>query len=227
MRTKGYVNGKPVIVYNDSGADVSCVSFREARRLRLDIEADSTSLRVSNPSGAPFRLIGRVNVDLCLHGRKFPFAAVVLDDLETDFIVGDDFLRSHSCTLSYSTGNVFYGDLQVPVIDDLSKDDRKTYRATEGLPVLAKEDTILQPGQRRDFEGVVGTPESFESGRRGLEIRAIASGGGHFRNLPGAYARAHVGRQFHRCQGLFGNLATASSGDSSWISRGNNPRHRG
>ena len=174
MRTVGKVGDVDVVVLNDTGADVSCMSRKEAIRLGLTIDKAPETLQVANPSGMLFEVGGVARGELQFSGIKFEFEAVVLDDLQTEFIVGDDFLRRHGCTLSYCTGSVCYGGVTVKVVEEVDSVSMKIYRLTEGLPVVAAEDVVLESGQRKDFEGRVVLPEGLCRARRFWRFEPLA-----------------------------------------------------
>jgi hypothetical protein len=151
-------------VYNDSGADVSCISTKTATRLRLEVEPSGTV--VCNPNGIPFKVQGSAFVPLKFGDRDFGFRFHVLDDLDVDILVGDDFLRKFDCVLSYGPGCVEYDGILIKTVSAAVKTKRETkaYRSTNGAPVIITKDVTLTKGQLRDVNADIELPEGFVYG---------------------------------------------------------------
>ena len=160
MQTIAHVRGLPETIYNDSGADVSCVSSAVAARLDLAIK--TTRVAVFNPNGTPFTVRGVAVVPLQFGGKSFDFPFQVLDDLDVGILVGDDFLRHFKCTMSYGAGFVEYDGIPVSTVQaGTSKNTLRMYRSTDGLPVELCEEVILGSGQTFDVIGKVKLPAGF------------------------------------------------------------------
>ena len=164
MQTVAYVAGKPETVFNDSGADVSCVSSATVKRLGLVVEA--TTVAVYNPNGVPFKMMGVTVIPLKFGNREFKFPFQVIEDLDVGILIGDDFLRHYKCTLSYGSGFVEYDGVPVSTVQPLeSKSTLRMYRATEGLCVELAENTVVAVGKAVDMFGRVRLPDGFRYGQ--------------------------------------------------------------
>ena len=160
MQTVAYVNGSPEIVFNDSGADVSCVSTAMAKRLRLEIR--QSELTVHNPNGTPFSSQGTADLSLRFGDRDFNGRFHVLDELDVGILVGDDFLREHKCVMSYGAGFIEYGGIPVRTVQSpRPQAARNAYRATEGAAVTLQTGTLPTPGQPQDVMGSIALPKDF------------------------------------------------------------------
>ena len=163
MQTIGFINGKPEEVYNDSGADVSCISTATVDRLGLKVR--SSPVTVYNPNGTPFTCRGSTYIPLSFGGREFGFEFQVLDDLDVSILVGDDFLRKFNCRLSYGARCVEYDGIPVKTIErGQSKKARRAYRSTEGIPVSLGEGFDPKPGLHRDVLADIELPDGFVYG---------------------------------------------------------------
>ncbi len=162
MRVLGQVNGKSVVVLNDSGADCSVVSLATAKRLGLSIRAMDKRISIQNPNGEPFTVCGKVcgKISFCHGLAEFPFSAMVLKELGSEMIVGDDFLRENQAVLTYGTGTVTYRNFDVPVMDRVTYSDT-SYKKTDGTAVRMECDTLLRPNKRAEVKAKVILPMGF------------------------------------------------------------------
>ena len=160
MQTMALVEGKPEIVFNDSGADVSCISTATVKRLGLNISP--TRVTVCNPNGTPFTVRGTTMVTLQFGAKEFRFPFQVLDDVDVGILVGDDFLRHFKCTMSYGSGFIEYDGVPVLTVQEVSsKATLRMYRATEGLSVELCEDMLVEVGKPVDVAGKLNLPTGF------------------------------------------------------------------
>ena len=157
MRTRGFINASPIVVLNDTGASVTVISTPCARRLQLDVTNPSDVTVVLNPNGAKFAVAGVVNDEISFDGHRFPFHAVVLDDLQADLILGEDFMQRHGVTLRYGDNTITYGAITIPVLDE-ARYTSTTYRRTDGTPVYAGDDITIDPLATTDVQARVRLP---------------------------------------------------------------------
>ena len=163
MQTIALVNGNSERVFNDSGADVSCISTSAAKRLGLRINA--SSMAVYNPNGVPFTCRGCATVTLQFGYRMFPFEFQVIDELDVGILIGDDFLRRYNCILSYGAGCIEYNGVPIETVHaERSKAVMKAYRSTEGAPVILRERTVPLPGKMQDVVATIDLPREFRLG---------------------------------------------------------------
>ncbi len=161
MQTKGSVNGMDVLVLNDSGADISCISHKQALRLGLRVEA--TSIAVYNPNGQRFKCLGQVQMELQFGPKRFQCTCIVIEDLEVELLVGDDFLRRYNCVLSYGMGCISYDGYEVKTCSRIKdQDEKRIYRITDGSVVVAAQDILLKPGQLMMTSGRVLLPQGYQ-----------------------------------------------------------------
>ena len=161
MRTEGIVNGRRVEVLNDSGASMSVIALDECKRLGLYVEeARKHGMSVTNPNGQPFVVQGTAKFDISFQGKVLEVDAVVLQDITVPLILGEAFFIRYNCELSYGTGTVVYDGAKVPVIG--SGDYRsKAYRATDGVPVVAAKDIVIEARSVATIRGRVTMPQEF------------------------------------------------------------------
>ena len=160
MQTVALVGGKPEIVFNDSGADVSCISTATVKRLGLTVTP--TRVIVCNPNGTPFTVRGTTLMTLQFGAKEFKFPFQVLDDVDVGILVGDDFLRHFKCTMSYGSGFIEYDGVPVSTVQEISsRATLRMYRATEGLSVVLSEDILVDARKPADVSGRLILPTGF------------------------------------------------------------------
>ncbi len=158
-RVATVIEGQRVIALNDTGSDLTVMSSGLARHLKLEIkEMKGAVMHVQNPNGTPFTVLGYVQgvVGFNDNANQLDFTAYVLEELGTDFILGDDFLRTHGAVLSYGTGVVRYREFSVTVLD--KADFSREYASTDGQPVSIKEDLLIRAEKVVDVIGRVSLP---------------------------------------------------------------------
>ena len=98
---KGSCDGKDVYIFVDSGSAVSIVSTGFVKRLGLEKNIRKCRLTLKSFSQDIIQVRGELDLELVVAGSKFNHTFVVTDLLDTEFLMGDDFLRRNLITLDY------------------------------------------------------------------------------------------------------------------------------
>jgi hypothetical protein len=164
-RVAARVGRASIVALNDTGADVSVMSYSTYLKLGLPMSDAPTGVAVWNADGSPFTIRGVLQTVIVFGEgaamRSLPLKAVVLEELQTDLILGDDFLRENHAIIAYGANHIQYQDFAVPVLDPVDCRD-KEYRNTEGLAVRALDDVRLSKKGRSAIVAFVKLPRSFE-----------------------------------------------------------------
>ena len=100
----------------DTGATVSILSFRTYQSLSPDLLPDlgppDTGIYTAN--GQPVDVKGKINVPLAIGPQTLEHMFYVAD-IESEVILGLDFLDSHECTLNVAGQTLVYHGREIPL----------------------------------------------------------------------------------------------------------------
>ncbi|KAL5268729.1 hypothetical protein ACHWQZ_G002541 [Mnemiopsis leidyi] len=98
---KGSCAGRDSYIFVDSGSAVSIVSTGFVKRLGLEKNIRKCRFTLKSFSQDIIQVRGEIDLELEVAGSKFNHTFIVTDLLDTEFLMGDDFLRRNWITLDY------------------------------------------------------------------------------------------------------------------------------
>ena len=98
---QGLCKGADVLFFVDSGSAVSIVSTGLVKKLGLEENVGSCKMVLKSFSQDTIPIKGRVRMDIVIAGGHFSHDFIVTDLLDTEFLIGDDFLRTNKIVIDY------------------------------------------------------------------------------------------------------------------------------
>ena len=157
----GAVNDAPVKILLDTGANVSILSTRLARRLKLLKYAQrDKSLNIQGISDKQASTYGQIEVKITLGwDTVYQYTVWISDHKDTsDLILGVDFLMPAGIRLDLYTGRALMPDEMCIPLNNLS--DARENRVAERIPVNPQQQMLVMPGDSKYFR--IQTPKEVE-----------------------------------------------------------------
>ena len=98
---EGSCQNQRCFYFIDSGSAVTMVSTGVVRRLGLDRKIRPSNKKLISFSQDAIQTQGEITLEVSVAGSKFQHDFIVTDLLDTDFLIGDDFLRNNKILLDY------------------------------------------------------------------------------------------------------------------------------
>ena len=143
------INGKHQDVTFDTAAMVTCMS----KAVWVQIGSPPVTAVESNVCGADgtkLNLVGAIRVSLTLGERTFPYRAWVIDGLQSDILLGLDFISHYKIDLMFSSLKAQCGDHSIPL--RLEGWGRKKMRQMNAkIKVVATQTLLIPPEHERNI----------------------------------------------------------------------------
>ena len=111
----GKVNGSKTSVLYDTGADLSCLSFKFFKTLHPQPQLQPPITRINTASGTPLKVNGLATCSLTLGGKTMDHTFTVIEDITTPVIIGTDLQKAHGMG-QYWKDNRMYITVEKPRI---------------------------------------------------------------------------------------------------------------
>ena len=98
----GSCRGVAAYLFVDSGSAVSIVSTSFVKGLGVESGIRPCGMTLKSFSQDTIQIRGEIELQVIVAGNRFVHTFVVTDLLDTEFLIGDDFLRSNRVTLDYN-----------------------------------------------------------------------------------------------------------------------------
>ena len=150
----GSCRGVAAYLFVDSGSAVSLVSTGLVKKLGLQSEIKPCGMVLKSFSQNTVQTRGMIKLPVMIAGTRFNNTFVLTDLLDTEFLIGDDFLRSNKVTLNYNTCRMLLpnGD-SVPFTD-------KPENVTKQIKVRCSKISVIPPNTIQYISGKLQAKEA-------------------------------------------------------------------
>ena len=171
----GSCRGVAAYLFVDSGSAVSIVSTSFVKGLRLESGIRPCGMTLKSFSQDTIQIRGEVELQVVVAGNRFVHTFVVTDLLDTEFLIGDDFLRSNRMNLDYRSCK-----LSLPNGDSVPFTE-KPENVKKQIKVRCSKVTVIPPNtvqcisgklqaKRVNFKGLIKPPYKQGIGDTGISF---------------------------------------------------------
>ena len=171
----GSCRGVTAYLFVDSGSAVSIVSTSFVKGLRLESGIRPCGMTLKSFSQDTIQIRGEVELQVVVAGNRFVHTFVVTDLLDTEFLIGDDFLRSNRMNLDYRSCK-----LSLPNGDSVPFTE-KPENVKKQIKVRCSKVTVIPPNtvqcisgklqaKRVNFKGLIKPPYKQGIGDTGISF---------------------------------------------------------
>jgi hypothetical protein len=161
-----FVNHRPIHCLVDTGAVHSCISLDKAKHLKLSILPVENDVNLVTADKTQIVILGYVEVNLCIQGLIIPQCLFVLKQLSNPILLGNDFLRNTSATISYADRmiDLYEGLVKAPLTYKNGKQSVARLSQTVHIPPWTEMITTVRiPKQFRYITCLLETNEPLKS----------------------------------------------------------------
>ena len=171
----GSCRGVAAYLFVDSGSAVSIVSTSFVRGLGVESGIRPCGMTLKSFSQDTIQIRGEIELQVVVAGNRFVHTFVVTDLLDTEFLIGDDFLRSNRVNLDYRSCRLI-----LPNGDNVSFTE-KPENVKKQIKVRCSKVTVIPPNTVRyvsgklqakgvNFKGLIKPPYKQGIGDTGISF---------------------------------------------------------
>ena len=149
------INGKQQDVVFDTAAMVTCIS-KEVWAQIGSPTITPVQGNVCGADGTQLKLVGAVRLMIEMSGNSFPYRAWVIDGLQSEVLLGLDFISFHKFDLMFSSLTARCGDTSIPMrLEGWGRKKQRNMNAK--IKVVAAHTLTIPPEHERELPAVVAT----------------------------------------------------------------------
>ncbi len=173
---QGTSQGAAALFFIDTGSAVSLVSTGFLKKLGLEKEIRPCNMRLMSFSQDSIQIRGEINLSVVIAGTTFNSRFIATDLLDTEYLIGDNFLREERITLDYNRGHlVLPNGSSAPFRD-------KPRRVTKQMKVRCNKTTVVPPNSVQYIAGRLTATSSDYQGLTEPFYKTMAETGLLFAN---------------------------------------------
>ena len=100
------INHRPVKALCDSGCVATSISEKFARKLGLQITPSDQSIKLVSANQTSIENMGNADIEICIQGLTIPYRVMVLKNLVTPVVLGQDFFLDTNSVINYGSHTI-------------------------------------------------------------------------------------------------------------------------